>query len=149
MAEENSEVFVCTNCGTEAPESHEFCRNCGSVFQEGAYCANHPENDADGVCIICQIALCVSCGAWVHNRFLCTRHRDYEIWEGWARVFTGSEPAQIEYAKLRLEQAGLRPVLHESQPVYFAASSEFKVMVPCGEVNEAERVLVDLKIKTG
>ena len=128
------------------------------------HCVNHPHVEAEGVCIICCKAYCGNCLNRVIRLYLCDRHRDYEIYEGMARVFGGSDIAQTEFAKSCLEQAGLHPFLYSRKastyslggPEYslFRASGEYdghiinevKVMVPVQEVARAERALGDVEL---
>jgi hypothetical protein len=95
---------------------------------------------------------------------MCGEHHGYEVMEGMARVFGGSDNAQAEYAKNCLEQNGLHPFIFSRKassislggPDYslFNASGEFdghiineyKLMVPCQEVIKAEQALKRLKL---
>ncbi|MCI0691071.1 hypothetical protein L0337_03580 [candidate division KSB1 bacterium] len=163
MTEQTSETLVCGHCKNPITESDEFCPKCGSIFEDNVFCANHPERDAKGVCIICCEALCAECGGRVNDLFLCKRHWQYEIIEGMARVFGSNDTALLQYAKSCLEQEGLHPFLFSRKATAFAGGApewtlfrsagdynghfinEFKVLVPCQEVIKAERVLTDLK----
>ncbi len=164
MAEQEHEMLVCEHCQNPANESDEFCPNCGSVFAEGIVCNKHPGREAQGVCIICSIALCKACGGRVNDLFLCAQHSQYEIYEGMARVAGGSDFALTQHACNCLQQAGLHPFLYYRKETAFAGGgpewslfrasgehdghliNEFKVMVPCQEVIAAERKLEELKL---
>ena len=80
------------------------------------------------------------------------------------RIYGVLDDVAAQYAKTCLEQAGLHPILYcRRQPkggaryvptLYAAAGdydghivNEIKVMVPCAEVEEAERVLTSLDIQ--
>ena len=80
------------------------------------------------------------------------------------RIYGVLDDVAAQYAKSCLEQSGLHPILYcRRQPkggarfvsaLYAAAGdydghivNEIKVMVPCSEVEEAERVLISLNIK--
>jgi hypothetical protein len=164
MAEQTKSTLVCDYCQNPVKASDEFCPNCGSLFEENFFCANHSERSAKGVCIICGAAYCSACGGRMNDRFLCERHWAYEIYEGMARVFGVSDFAMAQYASNCLSQAGLHPFVYSRRVVtigggasewtLFVATgdydghiiNEFKVMVPCHEVMKAESVLAELEI---
>jgi hypothetical protein len=82
-------------------------------------------------------------------------HDALEIYEGMARVFGNSDAVQVEFAKSSLETVGLHPLVfsRKASPIslggpdytLFKASgdydghviNEFKLMVPCQEVEFA------------
>jgi hypothetical protein len=155
--------LVCSHCRNEINADDDFCPHCGAMFAEALCCHRHKKSPADGVCIICALAYCGECGTLVQGRFLCNRHGNYEIYEGLARVFGVLDDVAAQFAKSCLDQAGLHPLLYcRRQPrggprfVYtlYAAAGDFdghiineiKVMVPCREVPQAEKVLKDLNI---
>jgi len=157
------EIFSCTHCNNDVKNDDEFCTHCGSILIENVHCYQHPKADAEGVCIICSLPYCKKCGAFSNNLFLCNAHAEYEIYEGMARIYSTLNDTPAQHAKTCLEQAGLHPVLFcRVQPhggpriVYTLFRSagdkggylvnEIKVMVPCQEVINAEKVLRKLKI---
>ena len=87
--------------------------------------------------------------------FLCNRHSEYEIFKGMVKVVGTRDVAEAELAKSRLEEAGLHPTLFHLHTIrgkrlveyepYDAGqqfnTKELKLMVPCGEVVEAENIL--------
>src|SRR5512145_1385891 len=101
------DILICDCCQEPTKEADEFCPNCGSVFDENVVCNEHPERRAQGVCIICSIALCEACGNRVNGLFLCKQHSQYEIYEGMARVAGGNDFALAQHTCNCLEQAGL------------------------------------------
>jgi hypothetical protein len=94
---------------------------------------------------------------------LCDEHDTLEIYEGMARVFGNSDAVQVDFAKNSLETAGLHPFVFSRKtsstpggaPDYtlFRSSgeydghiiNEFKLMVPCQEVQAAEQKLRELR----
>ena len=97
--------------------------------------------------------------------FLCNDHRDYEIYQGMARIHGTLDDIAARYVKSCLEQAGFHPYLFcRSQPrggtrfLYslFRTTGEFdghlmneiKIMVPLQEVVPAEKLLKKLLIVT-
>ena len=151
---ENDE-FLCTKCGNRVNEEDDFCPHCGSVFAEGVFCEKHRRAEAAGVCIVCGTPCCDECGAAVDGLFLCNHHSEYEIFKGMVKVCGTHDEGEAEFAGSRLSDAGLHPALfhlrvprHISRPEYVPYrdgedfnASEIKVMVPCDEVETAEKIL--------
>jgi hypothetical protein len=164
MSETENEIFECPDCKNKVEKDDEFCPNCGTLFIDDVKCSNHPDSEADGVCIICCLPFCSLCGSENNKHFLCTAHFNYEIYQGMARIYGMLDDTNAQYIKSCLEQAGLHPfIFSRSQPkggsrlVYtlFEAEgdsgghlvNEIKVMVPCQEVLNAEKVMKELEIK--
>ena len=159
MPPTNDSTYACGHCNEEVQEDDDFCPSCGEVLIDDAMCHAHPKQPAAGVCIICTRPCCWECGSRVGDRFLCHQHAGYEIYEGMARVFGISDAVQIELAKSSLEKEGMHPFVYSRKasplsiggPDYtlFRASgeydghiiNEYKLMVPCQEVEQAERLL--------
>lgn len=154
----------CSKCEQPISATDEFCPNCGNLLDEDVNCINHENEAAEAVCVICCTPYCSDCGSWVNDIFLCAEHEGYEIYENMARVFGTSIDNEAQYAHNCLKQEGLHPYLYSRKtsplslggPDYtlFRASGEYdghiineiKLMVPCQEVIEAEKVLRDLEI---
>jgi len=161
-----SEKLLCDFCGTEISSDSEFCLKCGTIFIDYTSCFNHSDDDARGVCTICHQAYCKKCGLRVNNVFLCNEHSDYEIYEGMARVFGSSDEQQVNYYKSILEDNNLHPFLYsrKASPLsmggvdysLFRASGEYdghiineiKLMVPCSEVLQAEKIIDEIEEST-
>ena len=166
MPKSRAESRVCTKCRSKAAVDAKFCPDCGTAFATGLRCFSHKKNDAVGVCVICRRPYCSRCVSLVNKRYLCHDHEDYEIYEGMARVYGVSDEAAASYVTDCLEKKGLHPFLYsrKASPIslggsdytLFRASGEFdghiineiKVMVPCNEVLEAQKVLQRLDTKT-
>ena len=159
-----SEALICNRCDNEVQESDEFCPHCGDLFRDNIHCIYHPKQDAEGVCIICCKLLCSKCGGWINNLFLCENHNSYEIYQGMARVYGVLDDTMAQYISNCFKQQGLHPyIYYRHQPLrgprqintLYAASGDYdghiiheiKIMVPCHEVIEAEKILKDLKVK--
>lgn len=156
--------YICENCDLEIEETPEFCPRCGTLFIEETVCDNHPGVEAVGVCVICSLPFCDKCGYETNNVFLCNEHGDYEIYESMVRVFGSSDEVQIRYLKEYLEDNDIHPFVYsrKSSPMHlggsdyslFRASGDFnghlineiKLMIPCGEVLEAEKLLSEIDI---
>lgn len=159
MANPNDSTYACGRCNEEVQKDDDFCPNCGEVLADNVTCQWHAAQPAAGVCIICTRPCCWECGSRVRDRFLCHRHSGYEIYEGMARVLGTSDAAQVELAKDSLEKDSFHPFVYSRKasplsiggPDYtlFRASgeydghiiNEYKLMVPCQEVERAEQKL--------
>ena len=163
MKNTDEALYTCTRCNNDVKNDDEFCTHCGSILVEDVKCNRHPKENAEGVCIVCSHPYCKKCGAFTNDIFLCDKHADYEIYEGMVRIFGSLIDTSSQYAKSCLEQAGFHPMLFcRTQPkggprfVYTLFRSagdhgghlinEIKVMVPCQEVMNAEKILRKLNI---
>lgn len=151
--------ILCENCELEIEADSDFCPRCGKLYSKDLKCINHLSYDASYVCVICCEPFCKKCGTIVAGIFLCTRHEHYEIYEGMARVYGSSDVTQVNYIKECLEKESLHPFIYsrKASPMHlggtdyslFRASgdynghiiNEIKLMVPCSEILEAERIL--------
>lgn len=156
----------CPYCSADIGPDNEFCPECGEIMLQGVTCIHHPDSEARGACVICCVPYCSKCGRRVGGLYLCALHRDYEIYQGMARVYGISDDAQVRYAASCLEQQGLHPFVYvrKASPIslggpeytLFRASgdydghiiNEFKVMVPVQEVLKAEEVLKELGLES-
>ena len=164
---ENNEYF-CPTCKNPAKKNDDFCPECGTLFVDNVKCINHGLVDADGVCVVCCEPFCEKCGLVVNDLyFLCDKHSFYEIYEGMARIFGSSDQLEIEFFKDYLEKEGFHPIIYsrKASPIsiggsdytLFTASGEFnghiinelKLMVPCQEVLNAEKVLLEIQNSDG
>ena len=85
--------------------------------------------------------------------YLCRKHESYEIVEGMVRILGVIDEAQSQVADTRLKQADLHPVVfaHKASPISLGGTddmifNEIKIMVPCQEVAQAEKVLREFGI---
>jgi hypothetical protein len=165
MTEEST--FLCPRCAADVEPDSDFCPRCGSLFVDGAACLGHPSTAAIGVCAICSSPICAECGKLSGSTFLCNPHSSYEIYQGLARIYGSIDPVHAEFLQSCLEQERLHPFvysrkaspIHIGGPEYtgFMSSgdsprvivNEFKLLVPCGEVLEAEALLKELDAHVG
>ena len=163
MPVEKTGTIKCPYCKLLIGADSDFCPNCGELLVEHTFCAEHQDNPAVGVCIICSTPFCKKCGVRTDGHYLCNKHSKYEIYEGMARVYGASDSIKVDFAKDALEKSGLHPFIYsrKSSPIslggpeysLFRASggyngqiiNEFKLMVPCQEVEEAEAIIKELK----
>ena len=164
MNESEKTDFFCTRCQCTVSAEDRYCKNCGAIFSDNVFCANHTSVTAEGICVICTKACCKECGGDSNAVFLCNSHWECEIQEGMARVYGSIDNVQSQYVTTCLEQAGLHPFLYSRR---FNPGSgmintwvragirnygkypivELKVLVPFAEVIKAEKTLRKLNIK--
>lgn len=155
---------LCTNCNFEAEEPSDFCPRCGTLFIENIKCKNHEKEDARCVCAICGEPFCIRCSNLVNNIFLCNEHDYYEIYEGMGKVFGTSDEVQIHYVKSCLEENSFHPFIYskKSTPMQLGGNdqslinfssereekviNEIKLLVPCAEILEVEKIISELNI---
>ena len=153
---------TCEACGGRVHEDDEFCPDCGVLYVENIHCSAHADTEAEGVCVICCLPFCAEDGKKEKGVFLCNVHSDYEIIEGMVRVHGENDEATALHIVNLLREHGLLALSFSKKasplvfggPDYtmFAASgeylgnliNEFKVMVPCQQVLEAEALLKEL-----
>ena len=160
----NPSKQVCVNCSFEADDDSDYCPRCGTLFIKNIKCENHPKDEAEGVCVICGISFCSDCCHSVKNIYFCYEHDGYEIYEGMAKVFGTSDEIQIHYVKSCLEENSLHPFIYSKKttPMQLGGNdqslinlsgsgeekiiNEIKLLVPCSEVLEAEKLISELNI---
>jgi RNA polymerase subunit RPABC4/transcription elongation factor Spt4 len=151
----------CSNCELELTNEDEFCPRCGCLFDESVKCYNHELKIAEGVCVICNYAFCEKCGMFVNDVFLCAEHEHYEIYQSLAVVALCKNAYESESLKNSLIATGLHPFMFtgNNKPTTYTPStesnnqnalevaiygrSEIKILVPLGEVLDAEKLLLD------
>ena len=156
------EPIFCSNCEAQIVSDDEYCSHCGLILLEEKKCYLHKEDEAQGTCLICLKPFCKKCGLDVNKVFLCNEHTGYEIIEGMGRIYGSSDYLELSYYKEVLEKEGMHPFLYsrKSSPIslgnvdysLFRASGEFnghlineiKLMLPLGEIIEAEKILEPL-----
>lgn len=157
------ENTICKFCENEVSKDLDFCPYCGTLFIDDVKCANHTENDAKAVCLICEEPYCKECGKFTGKKFLCSVHQDYEIYQGMAKVFGSSDHVHCNYLADMLKQEGINAFVYvrKTSPIsvggvdysLFRASGEYnghiineeKVMVPFHQVLEAEKIIKDFE----
>ena len=150
---------ICAFCENEISEDLDFCPYCGSLFIEDVKCINHTNTEANGVCLICEEPYCKECGKFTGKKFLCSIHKEYEIYEGMAKVFGSNDNIHCNYLADMLRQEGINALVYKrkTDPISIGGvdyslfrtsgednkhlTNEVKVMVPFNQVLEAEKII--------
>ena len=150
----------CSSCTEEITPDSEFCPHCGVLFDAAANekCDTHPENLANGICIICRKLVCEECGKVVHGRHFCLEHRSVEVQQDWAQAFQSTDINESELVKSLLESNGFRVLVETFMPMGYvwggggdsalsrsAVNKPAKVFVPIPEYLRAEEALKEWK----
>ncbi len=157
--------YLCDKCKLEIETDSDFCPRCGTIFIEDVKCENHPDIEAEGVCVICAKPVCNSCGIKVNNMFLCNEHDSIEIYQGLAKVYGTVDEIQIHFVKQCLEDKGFHPFIFSKkstalqlggldQPIIDSVinpgksnvMNEIKLLVPFSEMMEARKTIDELEL---
>jgi hypothetical protein len=109
MDEQSECTSFCDQCGGRVEPDSDFCVHCGIIFAEQIHCRTHPQNEAEGVCLICRIPFCGECGTTVNAVFLCQEHSTLRIVEGGASVFNSTDLPLAQIASQVLTESGYHP----------------------------------------
>jgi len=157
--------YLCSACDFEIQPDSDFCPRCGTIFIEKVKCENHPDIEAEGVCVICADPCCEKCGYEDSDVFLCNKHDSIETYQGLAKVYGTFDEIQIQFLKQCLEDKGLHPFIFSKKstalhlggvdhalitsainPGKNDVMNEIKLLVPFAEVIEARKTIDELEL---
>lgn len=137
----------CPNCGQQVDVDPAACPRCGGLSQARP-CARHPDRLARGSCVICGTVVCQECaGGDVSAPYLCDRHRDVEVVEGWAQVYSTGNDVEAGLIRANLEAEGVDARILSQKDrmltVGLGALSQVRILVPASSHERAMRVLAE------
>ncbi len=157
--------YLCDTCKLEIETDSDYCPRCGTIFIENIKCENHPDIEAEGVCIICTKPCCKNCGYAGKDVFLCNEHDSIEIYQGLAKVYGTVDEIEVHFIKQCLEDKELHPFIFSKkssalqlggldQPIINSVinpgknsvMNEIKLLVPFAEAVEALKTIVELEL---
>jgi len=157
--------FLCDTCELEIETDSDFCPRCGTIFIEEVKCEDHPENEAEGVCVICTKPCCKNCGYAGKDVFLCNEHENIETYQGLAKVYGTFDEIQVQFIKQCLEEKGLHPFIFSKKstalhlggidhalitsainPGKNDVMNEIKLLTPFSELMEAKETINELEL---
>ena len=100
-----SDTMMCENCKEPVNEKEEFCTNCGVLYGQKT-CSAHAE-EAVGICVVCQKALCPACAVNYQGRIRCQDHADLDIIERWVTVYSAQSGLEAQLLKEKLERENI------------------------------------------
>lgn len=134
----------CPNCGQEVDADTTACVACGRMT-EARPCGRHPDRLARGRCVICETVVCEECDAAVKAHHLCDRHRDVDVVEGWAQVYSTANDIEAGLIRDNLEAEGMDArILSQKDHMLTFDLGEFaqvRILVPAYSHDRALRVL--------
>lgn len=156
---------TCPICDKQISQYDDYCISCGSILSGDIFCQNHTDLEAEGVCLICSKPFCTECGTEVIGKFFCKDHSNYELLENLVTVYKSEDYFKIEELKKILEKVNLHPtIVNKTEYPSFVDLNTYKninktdrfisnitevikLLVPCQEVQEAEKLIITQKIK--
>ncbi len=141
------ETVDCPNCGAAVPADSDACPACGYLRVEAA-CEQHPDRRAVGACVVCGRPVCKECNVGKRREFLCDVHRDVEIVEGWAEVYSTGDDVEADLIRDNLKGEGIDAQVLSQRDHYMTALNmgDFamvRVLVPAYEYEDAMRALAE------
>lgn len=150
-----AEVVVtreCENCDREYDASEEACPACGQLVTPVA-CPVHPASLASGHCVVCGTPACDECRKKDVVHYLCPRHHDVPVFEGWAQVYTTSDDVEAHLIRENLQAEGIdAEVLSQKDhtlTVDIGDLSPVRILVPAWRYEDARTVIEEHKDSVG
>src|SRR5512140_1399540 len=97
-----ADAIDCPNCGNSVPSDAEACPACGHLHVS-TMCTTHAERPAEGVCVVCGLALCEECDHGAGTEYQCEAHQDVAIVGGWAEAFSTGDDLEAELVRDNLQ----------------------------------------------
>jgi len=139
----NPELHACDRCGEETPDAA-LCLACGKLHVEEP-CAEHPDRTAQGRCVICGVSLCGSCKVGTAYAFVCGAHREVQVVEGWAQVYSTTAEFEAQLLRDNLRSEGLDAQLFSQKDSMFSVDlgelSIVRLLVPARHYQRAMDVV--------
>jgi hypothetical protein len=136
-------TFRCARCETEY-EASDACPVCGSLRTSEA-CEGHPEEKAEGRCVICGRTVCERCGPADTDPYLCAEHGRIPIIEGWAQVYSTTGEFEMQLLRDNLQAEGIDAQIYSQKshtyPVDMGELSIVRLMVPVWQYGQALEVI--------
>lgn len=140
-----SELTTCANCNNEVTEDSDFCPHCGYLFKESppVHCETDLDQEATGVCIICQKLVCPRCREVKNNRLFCVEHRDVKVQQDWVMVFESPSVVDVEMKKNFLDENGFQSVA-QNLGMRVKSRGVARVFVPIPDYLRAKKMLEEV-----
>jgi RNA polymerase subunit RPABC4/transcription elongation factor Spt4 len=134
----------CPHCGQIVDAGEPACPACGHL-NAPAVCERHPDRAAAGQCVVCGSAGCDECAPQDVPHYLCPDHREVEVIEGWAQVYTTTDDVEAQLIRGNLEAEGVdAEVLSQKDhmlTVDLGDLSQIRLLVPAYQYGQAKTVL--------
>lgn len=139
------ETTTCRNCGTEY-QGTDACPVCGTIGAE-VRCAEHPDRDAVGRCVVCGTAVCSTCRSGDRRAIRCPDHRSVPVIEGWAQVYSTGSEFEARLVTENLHAEGIEAQTFSQRDHMFSVElgdlSLVRVLVPAWQYELARTTIRD------
>jgi hypothetical protein len=137
------DVFRCERCDEEFTNA-DACPACGKA-RVAFTCELHPENQAEGRCVVCGRAVCEQCDHGDGRVNLCAEHSTTVVIEGWAQVYTTTSEFEARLLRDNLLAEGIDAQIFSQKDnmlsVDLGELSIVRVLVPVWEFEHAGSVI--------
>ena len=139
------DLTTCSNCSEEVTTDSDFCPQCGYLFKEApvVHCERDFNQEASGVCIICQKVVCPRCREVRNHRLFCIEHKDVLVQENWALVFESHDVVDVELMKSYLDANGIQALV-QNMGMRAKSRGSARVFVPIPEYLAAKKTLEEV-----
>lgn len=142
---------ACARCG-ETYLGGDACPACG-IARESFQCETHPNNQADGRCVICGRAVCKECRQEESPAFLCVDHAEMTVIQGWAQVYTTTREFEAQLLRDNLLAEGVDARIYSQKDSIFSVElgelSIVRLLVPAWQYDRASEVIRDHMDRSG
>lgn len=140
-----SEPTTCANCDNEVTEDSDFCPHCGYLFKDApsVKCETDLDQEASGVCIICQKLVCPRCREIKYGRLFCMDHRTVVAEQDWAMVVESRSLVDAEMCKNYLDENGIQTV-EQNLGIRVRNRGTARVFVPIPDYLRAKKLLEEI-----
>ena len=143
----------CDNCGAAMPADADACPVCGQLTA-ATPCANHPDREAEGACVVCGQALCAACDHGQGTEYLCEAHERVGVTDGWAEVYSANDELDADLVRDNLQAAGIDAQVlsqkdHFSFTVDLGDLARVRVLVPAFDYEAARQTLAQHEVTVG
>jgi hypothetical protein len=160
---------ICPTCGREYPDEHDGCPHCAAdapvvkcercgeryrgadacpacgAARETLACAEHPDREAAGRCVVCGRAVCDECRVDDRYAFLCREHEGVMVIEGWAQVYSAPNEFEAQLLRENLRAEGIDAQIYSQRDTSFSVDlgelSIVRLLVPVWEYEHALHVI--------
>jgi len=135
----------CPHCHETIADDAQSCPACGHLF-EPRTCDRHADREAKGVCAICATAVCEECNHPQSAHYLCERHANIPMRQGWAQVYSTNDDMEAELIRDNLQADGIDAQVlsqkdHFALPVDLGDLAQVRVLVPAYDWEVAEQLI--------
>ena len=134
----------CPRCEQEIHAEGPACPACGHIHVGTLNCDRHPEREAEGVCVVCGLAVCDECDSESELHHACPEHADVQVIQGWAQIYSTSDTVEANLIRENLQSEGVDAAVLSQKDRSFNVDlgdlSPVRILVPAYDYIAAVRV---------